>query len=75
MNDIRLRLGRENHLISVPVFIHVISYFHDYRVKNEVNVPCLKNFVEKLYAATLDMATKKKHAFALFPLGKSVPFY
>ncbi|XP_063986587.1 protein furry isoform X3 [Diachasmimorpha longicaudata] len=37
-------------------------------VKNEVNVPCLKNFVEMLYSNTLDMCTKSKHRLALFPL-------
>lgn len=37
-------------------------------VKNEVNVPCLKNFVEMLYSTTLDMCTKSKHRLALFPL-------
>lgn len=37
-------------------------------VKNEVNVPCLKNFVELLYSPTLDLCTKKKHMLALFPL-------
>uniref|UniRef100_A0A1B6DZ54 Protein furry n=1 Tax=Clastoptera arizonana TaxID=38151 RepID=A0A1B6DZ54_9HEMI len=37
-------------------------------VKNEVNVPCLKNFVESLYSQTLDMCTKSKHRLALFPL-------
>jgi hypothetical protein len=37
-------------------------------VKNEVNVPCLKNFVEMLYPPTLDLCTKKKHCLALFPL-------
>ena len=37
-------------------------------VKNEVNVPCLKNFVEMLYSQTLDLCTKKKHCLALFPL-------
>ncbi|KAI1301913.1 Protein furry -like protein-like [Halotydeus destructor] len=37
-------------------------------VKNEVNVPCLKNFVELLYPRTLDLCTKKKHMLALFPL-------
>ncbi|XP_017780111.1 PREDICTED: protein furry isoform X2 [Nicrophorus vespilloides] len=37
-------------------------------VKNEVNVPCLKNFVEMLYAQTLDASTKSKHRLALFPL-------
>ncbi|GFQ78118.1 protein furry [Trichonephila clavata] len=37
-------------------------------VKNEVNVPCLKTFVEMLYSHTLDLCTKKKHSLALFPL-------
>ncbi|XP_067137576.1 protein furry [Centruroides vittatus] len=37
-------------------------------VKNEVNVPCLKTFVEMLYSQTLDLCTKKKHSLALFPL-------
>ena len=37
-------------------------------VKNEVNVPCLKNLVEMLYSQTLDMCTKNKHKLALFPL-------
>ncbi|KAJ2954554.1 hypothetical protein O0L34_g2838 [Tuta absoluta] len=37
-------------------------------VKNEVNVPCLKNFVEMLYSHTLDASTKSKHRLALFPL-------
>ena len=37
-------------------------------VKNEVNVPCLKNFVEMLYSQTLDMSTRNKHRLALFPL-------
>ncbi|XP_050300806.1 protein furry isoform X2 [Anthonomus grandis grandis] len=37
-------------------------------VKNEVNVPCLKNFVEMLYSQTVDACTKAKHRLALFPL-------
>ncbi|CAB3359556.1 Hypothetical predicted protein [Cloeon dipterum] len=37
-------------------------------VKNEVNVPCLKNFVDMLYPQTLDMCTKNKHRLAIFPL-------
>lgn len=37
-------------------------------VNNEVNVPCLKNFVEMLYSQTLDMCMKNKHRLALFPL-------
>lgn len=37
-------------------------------VKNEVNVPCLKNFVDLLYSPCLDLCTKKKHCLAIFPL-------
>lgn len=31
-------------------------------------MPCLKNFVEKLYSQTLDMCTRSKHRLAIFPL-------
>ncbi|XP_077984034.1 protein furry homolog-like [Glandiceps talaboti] len=37
-------------------------------VKNEVNIPVLKNFVEKLYPTTYEQCQKKKHALAFFPL-------
>ncbi|KAK1786451.1 hypothetical protein P4O66_018141 [Electrophorus voltai] len=37
-------------------------------VKNEVNVPCLRNFVESLHDTTLDLSTRKKHSLALYPL-------
>ncbi|XP_059820095.1 protein furry homolog isoform X1 [Hypanus sabinus] len=37
-------------------------------VKNEVNVPCLRNFVESLYDTTLELSARKKHSLALFPL-------
>uniref|UniRef100_A0A671P4T5 Protein furry homolog n=1 Tax=Sinocyclocheilus anshuiensis TaxID=1608454 RepID=A0A671P4T5_9TELE len=37
-------------------------------VKNEVNVPCLRNFVEMLYDTTLDLSSRKKHSLALYPL-------
>ena len=37
-------------------------------VKNEVNVPCLKNFVEMLYSQTLDMCTKTRNKLAMYPL-------
>lgn len=37
-------------------------------MKNEVNVPCVKNFVDLLYAQTLDACAKSKHRLALFPL-------
>ncbi|ESO09038.1 hypothetical protein HELRODRAFT_109994 [Helobdella robusta] len=36
--------------------------------KNEVNVPVLKLFVEMLYVHTMDLAMKKRHSLALFPL-------
>lgn len=31
-------------------------------VKNEVNVPCLRNFVDSLYEITLDLSSRKKHS-------------
>ena len=34
-------------------------------VKNEVNVPVLKNFVEMLYSATLDISNKNKHKLVI----------
>ncbi|GAB5566270.1 protein furry homolog isoform X4 [Prionailurus iriomotensis] len=34
-------------------------------VKNEVNVPCLRNFVESLYDTTLELSSRKKHSLAL----------
>uniref|UniRef100_A0A663E1Z7 FRY like transcription coactivator n=1 Tax=Aquila chrysaetos chrysaetos TaxID=223781 RepID=A0A663E1Z7_AQUCH len=37
-------------------------------VKNEVNVPCLKNFVEMLYQTTFELSSRKKHSLALYPL-------
>ena len=37
-----------------PVYLKV--------VKNEVNVPVLKNFVEQLYVPTLDAAMKRRHS-------------
>uniref|UniRef100_A0A668UZN6 Furry homolog b (Drosophila) n=1 Tax=Oreochromis aureus TaxID=47969 RepID=A0A668UZN6_OREAU len=35
-------------------------------VKNEVNVPCLRNFVESLYDTTLDLSSRKKHSLVTF---------
>lgn len=35
-------------------------------VKNEVNVPCLRNFVESLYDTTLDLSSRKKHSLVSF---------
>ncbi|XP_038150293.1 protein furry homolog isoform X4 [Cyprinodon tularosa] len=37
-------------------------------VKNEVNVPCLRNFVDSLYDLTLDLSSRKKHSLAFYPL-------
>ncbi|KAH8864111.1 Protein furry like [Schistosoma japonicum] len=36
--------------------------------RQEVNIPALKIFVENLYPASLELASKKKHIPALFPL-------
>ena len=35
-------------------------------VKNEVNVPCLRNFVESLHDNTLDLSSRKKHSLVSF---------
>ena len=37
-------------------------------VKNEVNIPCLKQFVDLLYPHAFDMCAKSKHRLAMFPL-------
>nr|XP_057935004.1 protein furry homolog isoform X2 [Doryrhamphus excisus] len=37
-------------------------------VKNEVNVPCLRNFVDSLYDSTLELSARKKHSLAFYPL-------
>lgn len=37
-------------------------------VKNEVNIPVLKNFVDKLYQKTFEQCSKRKHALDTFPL-------
>nr|CAH8871380.1 unnamed protein product [Trichobilharzia regenti] len=36
--------------------------------RQEVNIPALKTFVENLYPTSLELASKKKHVPALFPL-------
>ncbi|CAH8669843.1 unnamed protein product [Schistosoma rodhaini] len=36
--------------------------------RQEVNIPALKTFVENLYPTSLELANKKKHIPALFPL-------
>jgi hypothetical protein len=37
-------------------------------VKNEVNVPCLKIFVDMLYLHTMELSAKSKHRLATLPL-------
>lgn len=37
-------------------------------VKNEVNIPCLKSFVDLLYPHALELAQKSKHRMACLPL-------
>ncbi|XP_061136619.1 protein furry homolog isoform X5 [Syngnathus typhle] len=37
-------------------------------VKNEVNVPCLRNFVDSLYDTSLELSARKKHSLAFYPL-------
>ncbi|XP_041471022.1 protein furry homolog isoform X2 [Lytechinus variegatus] len=51
-----------------PTQIHVASSGIPVCVKNEVNIPVLKNFVEKMYQTTFEQCSKKKHALAAFPL-------
>ena len=34
-------------------------------MKNEVNVPCLKNFVEILYQTTFELSSRKKHSLVI----------
>ncbi|VDN97553.1 unnamed protein product [Rodentolepis nana] len=37
-------------------------------VRHEVNIPALKNFVDLLYPPSFELANKKKHVLALFPM-------
>ena len=37
-------------------------------VKNEVNIPCLKIFVDLLYSHGIELSAKNKHRLATFPL-------
>ena len=37
-------------------------------VKNEVNIPCLRSFVDTLYAPAFELAAKSKHRAAALPL-------
>jgi len=37
-------------------------------VKNEVNIPCLKSFVDILYNHAMEFSSKSKHRIATFPL-------
>lgn len=48
---------------------HMLCFFFLVQtVKNEVNVPCLRNFVESLYDITLDLSSRKKHSLVSFSL-------
>ncbi|CAK9301993.1 unnamed protein product [Gordionus sp. m RMFG-2023] len=49
--------------ILVDILIPIAS-----KIKNEVNIPCVKQFVDCLYQPAMDMISKKKHALAIFPL-------
>lgn len=44
-------------------------------VKNEVNVPCLRNFVDSLYDTTLDLSARKKHSLVSEPLAKQAHWH
>lgn len=56
-----IRLALANLFVEILVPLASI-------VKNEVKIPCLKNFVDTLWAQTLDMCNRKKHSITLFPL-------
>lgn len=47
---------------------HMVLFVLLQTVKNEVNVPCLRNFVESLYDITLDLSSRKKHSLVSFSL-------
>lgn len=49
------------------LFVEILVPFAS-SVKNEVKIPCLKNFVDTLWAQTLDMCSRKKYSIILFPL-------
>jgi hypothetical protein len=43
-------------------------FFFVKSAKTELNIPCLKSFVDTLYPVAIDLSTKNKHRQALFPL-------
>lgn len=49
----------------VEYIFSVTSFVSLQAVKNEVNVPCLKNFVEMLYQTTFDLSSRKKHSLVM----------
>lgn len=54
---------------------HLVFFFLLQTVKNEVNVPCLRNFVDSLYDITLDLSSRKKHSLVSLslPMFSSIP--
>lgn len=57
----------KNKFLSVNLFTETSTLFFLHQtVKNEVNVPCLRNFVESLYDTTLDLSSRKKHSLVNF---------
>ena len=57
--------GKLSSLLIKLLSYNVLFFFQ--AVKNEVNVPCLKNFVEKLYSQTLDMCTTVSYTHLTLP--------
>lgn len=63
-----IRMPVSECVCYLEVRLPVISFvFVLQAVKNEVNVPCLKNFVEKLYQTTFDLSSRKKHSLVNTP--------
>lgn len=56
---------RPTHLLSLVSrhHCHILALFQI--VTNEVNVPVLRNFVEKIYQATVDLSIKKRNSLSL----------
>lgn len=67
----------QQYVISHPMQAFIFIYFKKevgktasclrvQAVKNEVNVPCLRNFVDSLYDTTLDLSSRKKHSLVSY---------
>lgn len=74
--EILVPVAAVSSLFLLNLQFHSLTFnFNFQAVKNEVNVPCVKNFVDLLYSQTLDACTKSKHRLALFPLVSFILFF